>query len=487
MLSALKNFGVTFLISALIFGIIAYFATIFVSRTVNDILEDDHESLEEITAAETEQVPEETSAPDAVTPEEPLPDGETFNLLLVTTDYRPDLYNDYAPDADAIQAAAAGLESAVPTLGILSVEFREVDATSIVLLRVDRERRQFVYTYFTPEMTVYTPSGYRTLSEITTVYGMNSLSEYINAMTGLKIHHTMLINGCDFDELASILGSVTVNLPRDIYSDGNEITFEYDTKVQRVGEDGWPWTESVPNRWLMGIGENTIDGDALWTLSLAAEHTEADRDAKQSYTLSIVKAYLTVLASLDEAEAYRAMEQLLTPESGWPQYSWYVPPVTETAVESPEPEEPGEADGQEEPAPAEVPAEETPEPEPDPDLPFDITPIGEGAAPSEEETEDEEEEEKPDETDSPKAENKDPLWVLPLGEPDKAVLETEFTMSDFTNAYELLKAVNSFATVNITYPCTYIPAADNRAEVYDVRLRDGLELFAQWRTPAKAD
>lgn len=477
MLSALKNFGVTFLISALIFGIIAYFATLFVSRTVNDILEDDHGSLDEITAAETETVPAETTAPDVVTPEEPLPDGETFNLLLVTTDYRPDLYNDYAPDAEAIQKAAAGLDSAVPTLGILSVDFREVKATTIVLVRVDRERRQFVYTYFTPEMTVYTPSGYRTLSEITTVYGMKSLSEYINAMTGLKIHYTMLLDGYHFDELAGILGNVTVNLPRDIYSDGREITFEYDTKVQRVGEDGWPWTESVPNQWLMGIGENEIDGDELWTLSLAAEHTEADRDAKQSYTLSLVKAYLTALASLDEAAAHRVMEQLLTPESGWSQFSWYIPPVVEVPVE-----EPGEAgeDGTtpEEAAQEEPPAEEPAEP--DPDLPFDITPIGTETPAAEEPAEGEEKSEEP------KEEDKSPIWVLPLGEPDEAVLSTEFTMTDFENVYALLKAVTSFSTVNVTYPCTYIPAADNRAEVFDVKLRDGLELFAQWRAPAKA-
>ena len=84
-----------------------------------------------------------------------------------------------------------------------------------------------------------------------------------------------------------------------------------------------------------------------------------------------------------------------------------------------------------------------------------------------------------------KKERKDPIWILPLGEPDKAVLETGFTMTDFENTYELLKAVNTFATVNVTYPCTYIPAADNRAEVFDVKLRDGLELFAQWRAPAK--
>ena len=52
MLSALKNFGVTFLISALLFGVIAYFATLFVSNTVNSILDDEKNELDEIISAE---------------------------------------------------------------------------------------------------------------------------------------------------------------------------------------------------------------------------------------------------------------------------------------------------------------------------------------------------------------------------------------------------------------------------------------------------
>ena len=45
MLSALKNFGVTFLISALLFGIIAYFATGLVTNTVGQMLDDEDASL----------------------------------------------------------------------------------------------------------------------------------------------------------------------------------------------------------------------------------------------------------------------------------------------------------------------------------------------------------------------------------------------------------------------------------------------------------
>ena len=61
MLSALKNFGVTFLISALLFGVIAYFATLFVSSTVNSILDDESSELNDIISSEG-LPPEETQA-----------------------------------------------------------------------------------------------------------------------------------------------------------------------------------------------------------------------------------------------------------------------------------------------------------------------------------------------------------------------------------------------------------------------------------------
>ena len=48
MLSAFKNFFITLLIAAAMFGVIAYFATQFVTATVSDILDDEEAALESI-------------------------------------------------------------------------------------------------------------------------------------------------------------------------------------------------------------------------------------------------------------------------------------------------------------------------------------------------------------------------------------------------------------------------------------------------------
>ena len=304
MLSALKNFGVTFLVAALIFGVLAYFGAMFVSRTVNDLLDEGDAELTNIINTDGEETAPAESKPATEDPtEDPLPSGKSVNCLFVVDDYRPDLYNDYTPDVETIEAATAEFDNAVPTLGMLSAKFRSIGASAIVLVRIDTNRKQVVYTYFTPEMRVYTPAGYRTLSEIYSIYGVGQLAEYVNAFTGLRIEYTYTIDGFRLDELTEVLGSVTVSLPRDIYDDGTKITMEFETLVEHIGTDGWPWMEHVPNQWLLGAGDRTVTGEDLFTLNSVEVHTEADRDAKQNYTLSLVREYLKLFASLGEEDA----------------------------------------------------------------------------------------------------------------------------------------------------------------------------------------
>ena len=478
MLSALKNFGVTFLISALLFGVIAYFATLFVSSTVNSILDDESNELNDIISSEGVP-PEENQAHETNpgTPAEELPEGESFNFLLVVTDYRPDLYDNYRPSAETVSAIAEGLENAVPTIGLLSADFREISAAAIVLVRADRDKQQFVYTYFTPEMQVYTPSGFRTLSEVYRLYGIANLSESVNAMTGLKIHYTAVLDGYHLDELAELLGPVTVTLPRDIYFDGNEYNMNYETLAERIGTDGYPWTEHIPNTWIMGAGENELDGEKLYTLSIVKDHTEADRDAKQKYTVDIVRAYIEKLTAEGEDAGRILFEQLVTERSGWIRIDGYEPSEEELA------EMDGEAEGEAPAAGEEEPQPEEPAPV-DPDLPFDPTPMenpgnpggqnggqngGEDGEGAEEAPETEEEETAP-------------LWIMPLGEPETCILSTDCTTDAFMSRFEMLDAADDFESIVITYPCTYVPAAEDKSESYTVRLKDGLDTFLPYRS-----
>ena len=195
MLSALKNFGVTFLISALLFGIIAYFATGLVTNTVGQMLDDEDASLDNIIKNEDATPPDETTDNSALSPtNEKIPSGDSFNFLIAVNDYRPDIYTDYTPDVSYMYNTDWNSVSPADTVGCLSTSYRKIGLSTVVLVRIDKEKREFVYTYFSPETRVYTSSGYHTFSEVYELYGIDRIAEYVYAMTGLDIKYSFLIN-----------------------------------------------------------------------------------------------------------------------------------------------------------------------------------------------------------------------------------------------------------------------------------------------------
>ena len=174
-------------------------------------------------------------------------------------------------------------------MGSLSTEYREDSAASIVLVRVDKERRQFLYTYFSPETRVYTSTGYHTLSDVYTLYGKDAVAEHIHALTGMRVKYTSLINAYNFDELISVLGSVTVSPAKDIYRDGTgAYTMQYENAVEMTGPNGGKWIERYPNTWVMGTGENELDGEEMYTILSVKERSGAELEAKKKVVIDLV-------------------------------------------------------------------------------------------------------------------------------------------------------------------------------------------------------
>ena len=472
MLSALKNFGVTFLISAALFGIIAYFATGFVTSTVSSILDEEDSQLDDI--IQNDPNGGETGNDSAGVPgnEEEVPEGESFNFLIITTDYRPDLYNDYQPTLDLMSQHNWYATPPEDTMGSLSTDFREAEASSIVMVRIDKERRQYIYTYFTPDMQVYTSTGYHTLGDVYQLYGKEAVAEHIHAMTGLRIKYTALINGYNFDELISVLGSVSVNVAKDIYRDGTgTYTMQYETVREMTGADGGKWTERTPNTWIMGGGENELDGEEMYTVISADERSSAEMEAKKSNVLAILQKYLTALASADEETVKYNLAKLINKESEWVNLRKPGSEEEETTVDTDTPTSDNTGA----------------------DLPFDTTPVdpSESTA-SSPETQPAETDEwgnpipvETDEWGNPIPEETPPPWVAELFEPENPIVETNFTMNDFDAVYSLLASVAEYETVVLSYPGEYVPASGDTAAHFSGKLEDALELFDPYRQVAE--
>ncbi len=474
MLSALKNFGVTFLISAALFGIIAYFATGFVTSTVSGILDKEEEELDNIIQNDPEG--EETSPDSAVIPgsEEEIPEGESFNFLVITTDYRPDLYNDYKPTLETMRNHNWYSTPPEDTMGSLSTDYRDNRASSIVLVRVDKERRQFIYTYFAPETQVYTTSGYHTLSDVYELYGKEAVAEHIHAMTGLRVKYTALINGYNFDELIGVLGTVTAGLKKDIYRDGTgAYTMQYETAVEMTGPNGTggtaSWTERYPNTWIMGGDEKELDGETMYTILSVEERSAAESEAKKNVTISILQQYLTALASMNEETMKYNLAKLVNREADW--VNLKDPNAEGITTDS-------------DTADTTSPTEDNTGAE----LPFDTTPADptQGTLPAAPETAETDESGNPipvetDEFGNPIPEETTPPWLTELFEPDNPIVETNYTMNDFDAISTLLASITEFEAVVISYPGEFKAASDSSDAHFEGNLEAALELFMPYR------
>ncbi|MBE6615896.1 MAG: hypothetical protein E7631_11410 [Ruminococcaceae bacterium] len=313
MLSAFKNFLITLLIAAALFGVIAYFATQFVTATVSDIMDNEEAALESImtqdkdpeTDASGETLPEGDTAADSAI------NGNSFSFVIVTTGYRPELFDDYTPSVDSLRNKIGSFQTAADSFGILSKSYRSKDATAILLIRVDKDRRQVTYTYITPETRVFTSTGYHTLGDVHRYYGYQRVGEYVTSLTGIAVDYTFLMDGYNFDEFISLFGTVWVNNPKDIYAEGNIHTTRSEKTRVRKNADGSETVDHYENSLVLSAGSLEFNQYSSNILNTMKERSSPDIEAKGIYTVSIAQSYMAKLAGMDQNQFRAAMQGAL--------------------------------------------------------------------------------------------------------------------------------------------------------------------------------
>ena len=416
MLSAFKNFGVTFLISLVIFGIIAFFATGFITGTIDDILTGEREGLDSIISNDSRDT---DTAPGPDAPDENEIYGDSFNVLFITTDYRPEKYGDYMPSLYTLQNTPWNESDPVTLMGYLSREYRENCVSSIVFVRFDKEEEAVIYSYLSPFARVFTEYGYKTLSEVFKLYGRDKLTEYIYAMTGCTIDYSFVLQGYNMDEFEQLSGTGGISLRSNIYDAGLYNTFRKSTDV-KVTEGGTEKTITQNHAYLLGGGYVSFTGENLYNTLAVREDSMADLGEKQTIAVDTAKSYISYFASLDEYTLKCRILQLIYADNTW--YS-----IESTA------------------ASAAVPADY-------PDEPVNygtytvLYPYG------------------------------SPSW-----EPYDSVVSTNFTINDFYKVYSILKNSSSFTAKTISCPYIYHPATDDLGSFFDYSHDKGVKLFTNYR------
>ena len=292
MLSAFKNFFVTFLIAALIFGSVAYFATQFLTDTITGIFDAEKNELDEILHSSTPDTTPVTEPTDPGT-DDPSTDrvieGDSFNMLFIVTDYQPDIFHDYFPTDDDL----ADMENENATLtGLLGTPFRRVGTCATVLLRADKEREEFTFTVFPSVMRVTTSAGSVSGSELYSLYGRDHIVSRVSAMTGLSIAYYLVVNVTELSQIISNMGGINMYLTQDLYYNGQIAT----TQKPAPGEE-----DLIPL--LYTIGNNDIDGAGATALMM---HNEMDSsaavNARNTFLVNFLTAVMDKLTAMPETD-----------------------------------------------------------------------------------------------------------------------------------------------------------------------------------------
>jgi LCP family protein required for cell wall assembly len=212
MKSAILRFIVSFLISIIAFGLIAYAISSFVVGELSASFEGGTESQ---TSAVTDDVTEteevETLPPDVI---EEIK-GESFSLLLIGTDYQGELFDDYDVESEYTDTFPQRRN-------------RKVCADTVAIVRFSKEAQKVLITTLPTDFIIKVNGRNTTLGE---VYGEQGLDFFINKVTGLtgiELNKYCVINVEDLPEIVDILGGVSFYVPEDMkYEDpGQELTID---------------------------------------------------------------------------------------------------------------------------------------------------------------------------------------------------------------------------------------------------------------------
>ena len=233
MLASVRNFVITFLIALLVFAPTAYFLSELLIECVGPgfgIVAPDNSSQ----PTDDPDVPSTDMRPSVST------NGSSFNMLIVGTEYQPNLLNDYKSDAFINYPLFENASSLDPN-GSMSdyTPYRTVNADVMLLVRADKTNQRFVFSYIPPEMLVICGGVEMTLNEAYTTLGIDYLTEKLTSITGFSIDYYTVIDMAGVKALINSVDGLTVTVPCDMkYSDpAQQLYIDLKSGVQKLSGD----------------------------------------------------------------------------------------------------------------------------------------------------------------------------------------------------------------------------------------------------------
>ena len=218
--TSIRNFFITLLASLLIFGVVAYFITNFVTGLLEDSIEGEPPvSIEIITSTDTAE--DTTVEGDEIV--EIL--GDSFTFAIIGTDYQPDVLLDYDVEANYTNSFPLRRN-------------RTYSADSIAIVRADKESRTLLISTIPSNMRLKVDGTFTTLGDIYYQKGVDFFVQKLTALTGFEIEKYFVIDVKSFAPILDELGGITFNVPEDMTYSDPEQKLEIDLKRGKQKLDG---------------------------------------------------------------------------------------------------------------------------------------------------------------------------------------------------------------------------------------------------------
>lgn len=220
---SLRAFLISFVLSLGILGFAAYtlanssFSFKLTAPTLSDSTVAEETKKQPVKPGETESS-EPSGADDSQEKQEiVLPTGDVTNatFLFVGTDYQPSVldYNKSGYDENGFY-----------------VQKREVSADSLLLLKIDRSKKTFVFSSI-PANAVLNQSTNKTVSKLYTEKGASYMADCVYALTGIRVEHLAVISVEDCVKAMKKVGNITYDVPCDMYYVDKTQKLEIDLKA----------------------------------------------------------------------------------------------------------------------------------------------------------------------------------------------------------------------------------------------------------------
>ncbi len=207
MLSSVRNFAITFLIS---FAAFAAIACLIVALIFG--------------GAEKKETPIVTDNPFGETSDtwediggeaRPELQGDSFNMLFIGLDYVPELFYDiYNPDSVSGLVDFKSDSEAGSAVG--NGEYRAITADTIMLVCVSKEKQQFAFSSFSPYTVVSYKGESIYLGRIYEQYGVAEFRKMVEKLTGVPVDRYATVSINEFPDMVDIIDGVTFNVPCDM-------------------------------------------------------------------------------------------------------------------------------------------------------------------------------------------------------------------------------------------------------------------------------